>query len=68
MKKKDIKGNHKVKVNPKNFARCDKHLIPLNFMGDCIKCVEEERCDGHMPFYSRDFESMFDQINKLKKK
>ena len=37
-------------------------------IGEIEKYVEEERCDGHMPFYSRDFESMFDQINKLKKK
>jgi len=38
----DIRSDIQVKVNPKNFAKCDKHFISLNSQGYCQKCYEEQ--------------------------
>ena len=37
----DIWSDVKVNVNPRKFARCDKHLIPLNSQGYCQRCYEK---------------------------
>lgn len=37
----DIWSDVQVTVEPKNFVKCDKHRIPLNFLGFCQRCYEE---------------------------